>query len=82
METDITSCRTETPLDGGKTSLDDMNEIDTFVGGSYYTTLREATDGTLSDGRVRTHLHNLKGLGNHLYKTVSSPLSLRALSHK
>ena len=24
------------PLDGGKTSLDDMNEMDTFVGGSYY----------------------------------------------
>jgi hypothetical protein len=58
------------PLDGGKTPLDDMNEMDTFVGGSYYTMLREATDGTLSDGRVRTHLHNLKGLGNHLYKTV------------
>jgi len=58
------------PLDGGKTTSIDMDNMDDFVGSSYYTTLREATDGTLSDGRVRTHLRNLKGLGNQLYKDV------------
>jgi hypothetical protein len=59
-----------TPIDGGTTSAADLEGMDGFVGSTYYTSLRDATDGTLSDRGIRTHLRNLRGLGNQLYKDV------------
>jgi hypothetical protein len=41
-----------------------------FLESGYYTALREATEGSLTDSAFRPRLQNLKGLGNRLYQDV------------
>jgi hypothetical protein len=64
------SPQSRSPISGGKTSAADVSRMGEFLKSGYYTVLREATEGSLTASGVRTHIRNLQGLGNQLYRDV------------
>jgi CHAT domain len=68
------------PLSGGKTPADDVVDMESFLQDSYYTALRSAAEGNLTDTGASTYLLNLGGLGNHLYESVIPPELKAAVS--
>lgn len=62
------------PIRGGKTPKDSVDNMRTFVRGSYHTALRKVTEDTLSDSALPGYMQNLWGFGNQLYGVIPDNL--------